>query len=392
LQISLRSHLIAGTAAVVGAGAIAMNPVMGAQLSLPSIAAPSVAKVALAGLDSPISELLLTGILGGQLLFNNFSPPAAPGCSPGTPAGCSWGPSAFFQPIPWIANPLNGGYIDVGLVPQIISQHLPIISQLGQNGSEYLNAAIAGLGGAGYVLSEGVWNAVGQLLGVNIGAAVSTLISSVQAAGSLALESGAYVLAGVLARAQAVANIAIGSVPYLLGAGVAQLSFLVARSVKVVTDTFGALGSGNFGAAWNYAIDGLLGPTGIPGAILNLTIGAGQQIAVIPPGQGPNQDAPFSNFIPSIRTVIQSAGYQIAGIVPPAVTNKGLATPNPLSPPGASVRKAARSAASARSAAAVAAPVASAPAGDSSAAADSSAPAEKPATHRASRKTARSAS
>ena len=384
MQISLRSHLIAGTAAVVGAGAIAMNPVMGAQLSLPSIAMPSVASVALAGLDSPISQLLETGILAGQLLFNNnavANPPAAPG---------SWGPSAFFQPIPWIANPLNGGYSYVGLVPQIISDHLPIISQLGQNGSEYLNVAIAGLGGAGIALSEGVWNAAGQLLTLNIGAAVSTLLASVQAAGSLALASGAYVLAGVLARAQAVANIAIGSVPYLLGAGVAQLTAVVARSVKVVTDTFGALGSGNFGAAWNAAIDGLLGPTGIPGAILNLTIGAGQQIAAIPAGEGPNANAPFSNFIPSTRTLLQSAANQIAGIVPDAFPNKGLATPNPLlTAPVASVRKAARSAASARS---VAAPAAAAPAGDSSAAADSSAPAEKPATHRASRKAVRAAS
>jgi len=385
VQISLRSHLIAGTAAVVGAGAIAMNPVMGAQLSLPSIALPSVAKVALAGLDSPISQLLETVVLGGQLLFNNFSPPAAPGCSPGTPAGCSWGPSAFFQPTPWIANPLNGGYSFVGLVPQIISDHLPIISQLGQNGSEYLNVAVSGLGGAGIVLSEGLWNAVGQLLTLNIGGAVSTLIDSIRSAGSLALASGAYVLFGVLARAQAVANIAIGSLPYLLGAGVAQLSTVVGATVKVIQKTFAAT---SFEQAWNTAIDGIFGPTGVPGVILNLTIGAGQQIAVIPPGQGPNQDAPFSNFIPSTRTLLQSAANQIAGIGP-----TGLATPNPLvTASGASVKKAARSAASARSAAAVAAPAVAAPAGDSSAAADSSAPAEKPAAHRASRKAVRAAS
>ena len=70
MQISLRSHLIAGTAAVVGASAIAMTPVMGAQLSLPSINVPTVANVTLAGLDSPISELLGSVILGGQLLLN----------------------------------------------------------------------------------------------------------------------------------------------------------------------------------------------------------------------------------------------------------------------------------------------------------------------------------
>jgi hypothetical protein len=155
--------------------------------------------------------------------------------------------------------------------------------------------------------------------------------------------------------------------------------------VKVIQKTFAAT---SFEQAWNTAIDGIFGPTGVPGVILNLTIGAGQQIAVIPPGQGPNQDAPFSNFIPSTRTLLQSAANQIAGIGP-----TGLATPNPLvTASGASVKKAARSAASARSAAAVAAPAVAAPAGDSSAAADSSAPAEKPAAHRASRKAVRAAS
>lgn len=86
MQISLRSHLIAGTAAVVGASAIAMTPVMGAQLSLPAINVPTVAKVTLAGLDSPISELLGSVILGGQLLFNT---------SQDVTDADLWGPTAF---------------------------------------------------------------------------------------------------------------------------------------------------------------------------------------------------------------------------------------------------------------------------------------------------------
>ena len=53
MQISLRSQLIAGTAAVVGASAIAMTPVTAAHISLPSVQVPSAAQVVLAGFDSP---------------------------------------------------------------------------------------------------------------------------------------------------------------------------------------------------------------------------------------------------------------------------------------------------------------------------------------------------
>jgi len=373
VQISLRSHLIAGTAAVVGAGAIAMNPVMGAQLSLPSIALPSVANVALAGLDSPISELLGTVILGSQYLFNTTANPLlAP----------SWPYAGFGAGIPIfpaaLASPSAGGYSSVGLVPQIIDDALPAISQLGYNGSDYLAVSAAGLGGAGYLLSEGVWNAAGELLTLNIPGAISTLVSSVQAAGSLALASGAYVLGGVVARAEAVVNYLVAELPTLIGATVGQVTVLVNSAVAVVTNTVAAIGGGDLGGAYNAVVDGLLGVSGVPGTLLNLTIGAGVQTVPITGFTPPSSYTPSTAFIPSIRTEVQSLVKGVA---------TALATPNPVSPPVASVRKAARSAAS------VAAPAAVAASGDSSAAAaDSSAPAEKPATHRASRKAARAAS
>ena len=187
MQISLRSHLIAGTAAVVGAGAIAMNPVMGAQLSLPSVAVPSVANVALAGLDSPISELLGTVILGSQYLFNTTANPLLSASWPYSGLGTVGGAPVFPGAL---ATPAAGGYSSLGLVPQIIDDALPAISQLGYNGSDYLAVSGAALGGAGYLLSEGVWNAAGQALTLDIPGAISTLVRSVQAAGSLALAAG----------------------------------------------------------------------------------------------------------------------------------------------------------------------------------------------------------
>jgi len=374
VQISLRSHLIAGTAAVVGAGAIAMNPVVGAQLSLPSVAVPSVASVALAGLDSPITELLSTVILGSQYLFNTTVNPLLAASWPYSGMGTIGGIPVFPAAL---ASPTAGGYSSLGLVPQFIDDALPAISQLGYNGSDYLAVSAAGLGGAGVLLSEGVWNAAGEALTLNISGAISTLISSVQAAGSLALASGAYVLGGVVARAEAVVNYLVAEVPTLIGATVGQITAVVNSAVAVVTNTVAAIGGGDLGGAYNAVVDGLLGPSGIPGTLLNLTIGAGVQTAPIT-ALTPAPYVPATAFVPSIRTEVQSLYKGLAG---------ALATPNPVSPPVASVRKAARSAAS------VAAPAAVAAAADSSAAAaDSSAPAEKPAAHRASRKTARSAS
>lgn len=341
MQISLRSHLIAGTAAVVGASAIAMTPVMGAQLSLPSISTPTMAKVALAGLDSPISELLGSVILGGQLLLNAGPENAA------NPA--DWGPTAF---------PFSGGGLitaglvaeglyfggpgvdnGVGLLPQIIDDALPIIRQLGINGSDYLNVAVAGLSAAGVALSEGVWNAAGQLLTLDIPGALATLAASISAAGALALGTGAYVLSNVVNRAQAVLEVVLGSLPLLIEATVAQISVVVARTVQVVTDTFAAT---TFEEGWNAAIDGIFGATGIPGTILNVTIGAGQMT-------GPIVGPPPLPFVPSVRTVVRGAVVGISG---------ALATQLPPPPVAAAPAAAAPvSAASARSASAVRADV-----------------------------------
>ena len=370
MQISLRSHLIAGTAAVVGASAIAMTPVMGAQLSLPAINVPTVAKVTLAGLDSPISELLGSVILGGQLLFNT---------SQDVTDADLWGPTAFQQggfPIfpAALETDALGGYSSIGLLPQIIDDALPITRQLGINGSDYLNVAVAGLSAAGIALSEGVWNAAGDLLTLDIPGALATLAASISAAGTLALGSGAYVLSGVVTRAQAVVEAVIGSLPLIIGATVAQLSLVVDTTIGVVTDTFAAT---TFEDGWNAAIDGIFGATGIPGTILNVTIGAGQQTAPIttfPPTEADIAAA----YVPSVRTVVQSAVKGVAN---------ALATPVP----GAVAAAPAASAASARAAAVEAAPAAEAPAADSSEAAPAAEAAEAPAAEVAAPKPARKA-
>jgi hypothetical protein len=368
-----------------------MTPVMGAQLSLPSINGPTVAKVTLAGLDSPISELLGSVILGGQFLFStetdvvtraNWGPTAFP-FAPSAPA-----PDAGSAPVFGTAleSDTLGAFTSIGLLPNFIDLALPSVRQLGINGSDYLNVATFGLSAAGIALSEGVWNAAGDLLTLDIPGALATLANSISAAGTLALASGAYVLGGVVARAQAVVEAVVGSLPLLIGATVAQVSLVVNRTIQVVTDTFAAT---TFEDGWNAAVDGLFGATGIPGTLLNITIGAGQQTGPIPygplsatPPLTPTTESIIANYVPSIRGEVQAVQVAIAN---------ALATPNPVSPPVASVKKAARSAA-ARTAAVEAAPAAEAPAAEAPAAEAPAAESSAPVKHRSARAVSKRAS
>ncbi len=77
---------------------------------------------------------------------------------------------------------------------------------MGLNGSDYLFQSVKGLGTSAAVLSEGVWNAAGDLLSLDISGAIDTLVNAVQIAGNIALASGTYVVTGVLTRATAVVN------------------------------------------------------------------------------------------------------------------------------------------------------------------------------------------
>jgi hypothetical protein len=381
MQISLRSQLVAGTAAIVGASAIAMTPVMGAQLSLPSVQVPSAVAVTLTGLDSPISELLATLELANTYLLNATLNP-----TPANPLDSPWAFAGFGAGIPVfptaLAAPEAGGYTSVGLLPQIIDDALPIISQLGYNGSDYLNVTGDALFGAGIGLSEGIWNAAGAVLTLDFGGAINDLLDGINTAGTLLLGAGIYVLSNVVAHAEAVINSLVAGIPTLLGVGLAQVGVVVNKVVQVVTDTFAAA---TFEDGWNAAVDGIFGPSGVPGTILNLTIGAGVQtvpITAVAPL------TPADAFIPSTRTVVQGLVKEIAADLTYFVP----AAPVAAAPAAA---KSARSAAAVRSAA-VAAPAAAeapaaeasaaeAPAGEAPAAAESSAPAEKKAGQRSAR-------
>lgn len=313
MQISVRSHLIAGTAAVVGASAIALTPVTQANLVLPDIKVPAIGQVALAGFDSPISELFKTLAQVNTFIFGAGNTPA------------DYAP--FISSLNGYGTVVGGyNFNSVGIVPQIINDHLPVMSQLGKNGSAYLDSSFNALYSVGFTLSEGLWNAAGQALSLDIPGAVNTLLAAVQTAGETALQSGAYVLNNVVAKASALLSAVPTLTSLVVNSAIGQAQVLIGAVTNVANAVVAGIQAGNFEATWNAAVDGLFGPTGIPGVINALTIGAGVQIGGVPP---------VTNVVPSVRGVIQATVHGIAtalattapspGPVPPPTAAKSVA-------------------------------------------------------------------
>ena len=117
MQITMRSYLTAGTVAVVGAGAIAMTPVvLDAPLAVP---APAVAEVSLTGLG-----LSLTDVVG---LLQGF------GIGPALPD--------FLTSLPSLL-PTD---IVTAVVTEFVNQASPLVIAAAGEVFDYLGAAVAGL-------------------------------------------------------------------------------------------------------------------------------------------------------------------------------------------------------------------------------------------------------
>lgn len=333
MQISIRSQLIAGTAAVVGASAIAMTPVTQANLALPDLHVPSVNQVALAGFDSPLSELIGT--------FNSFNQWLA--SSDNSTAGYTdLGGLADATGVA-IAK-MGFQFNSVGLLPQVINDHQPILTQVGLNGAASLESMLNAGTTVGLIASEGLWNLPGafvtatqQALGGDIPGAIATLQAAIVtpfvSAGQVILASGNYMLDNAVARSTALLQAVPDLVNLVVQSSIGQAQVLAGAFSAVVQNVITGITNGNAEEAWNAAVDGFLGPRGIPGTFLNLTLGAGVQTGA-------------ATVVPSVRGVIQAAVHGIADAL--AVT--GSAPPVP--PPAAAAKTASPSASALRVAAA----------------------------------------
>lgn len=311
MNITMRSHLIAGAAAIVGTSAIALTPIMQPALQSPALRAPS---VALSALSNPISQVIETTILANDLFtWKSYDTDPGGGAYNWNYAGIG---DILNQAL--YDEPSLGYYSYVGLVPQMLNDPLPSLRQLGLNWTDYVNTANYYAGLAGLDLSDGLWalpgevvTAVQQAIGGDFQGAIQTLVAAVVGPVKAAVDevrtAAQYVISNVVSHAAAVAQAIPGILQTFAKSIVGGGTLLVKQSLQIAQGVISGLVGLDFEAAWNSAVEGLLGPSGLPGTLLNLTIGAGVQTGPIT-----DVDEIPANFVPSLRTGLQGAQWSIA--------------------------------------------------------------------------------
>ena len=296
----------------------------------------AIPNVALSGLDSPLTEAFTSAIVGTSYLLNPIRPNISPTSNYWVYSGI--GPivqaaldnDLAFDPV---TNALNT-FHTVGVFPQIAADELPIVSQLVTNASGYLTNIVGNAFYDGTILGEAVWNLPGalvtatqQVIAGNITGALSTLrtavIDPIVAVGQNIYSVAATIVGQVVTHATNLVNDIPGLVKLAAVHIVGTLKLVGQEAVHIANDTVDALRAGNAEGAWNTAVDGLFGPSGLPGLVLNLTVGAGVQTG---PVSSPSDVA--ANFVPSIRSFLQTSVKTIATAIDGAV---GAALPGAVS-------------------------------------------------------------
>ncbi|MGV1006936.1 MAG: hypothetical protein ACOYEV_19725, partial [Candidatus Nanopelagicales bacterium] len=301
-----------------------MTPIAPA-VSLPALNV-SKAAVALAAIDNPITALLDTGSLAlNYLIDSNYTTGIGGGLA-------NWGSSVLGlgTTVPNVGDTINGlirnnlvggQYLpqitSVGIVPNFLAAPFPIGIQVVNNWLGYagvvVDTGVAVLGD----LSSLVWAPVGITVAIanavltgNIAAiptiiqtGIATAIAGVTDAIQTTVAGAQYILGSFVAKATALVNnlsTALPSVIQVLQGQATALTLSVTRNVTAIQT---ALATGNVETIWNTTVASLLGPTGIPGTVLNLTLGAGQQLNPADP----------TTYVPSVRATIQTLGQTVKG-------------------------------------------------------------------------------
>jgi len=317
----LRAPLAAGTIAVMGAAAVMTAPADNADRLLAALAVPSSNLVALTAWQNPIVALLDSGEVAENYVFGSYY---NGGDVPTPGAGeANWPYAGFGQTGGDVLNFLlyqEEHYRYVGFLDNLTAEaYLPAVQQFQINVEDYISVVLSGLNLAARELATGVWdlpsaalNAV-QLAAQGQFAEALTVISDaiigpIMAAGQSVLDAGSYVVSNVVARAGAVVAVVPQILTVFAGSAIGGASVLAQKTVAIINGVASSLSTLNFEGAWNTAVDGLLGPSGIPGTLLNLNTGAGVQT-------GPIVDLPdvAANFVPSFRTALQNAQWTIRG-------------------------------------------------------------------------------
>jgi len=264
-------------------------------LAATHLSVPALPDVALAGLSSPLGALIGTVQVLNNDLFNGID---------------------TYPDYPW--DPFQG------IGPEFIYVALPIISQLGFNGFNYLGGSIDALSTSAQILTDAVWNlpgaivtAAGQAIGGQFSEALATLVEAtlapIQDAGQIALDAGLAVLGGVAAHLTNVVVSLPGIAGDLLATVGGALSAIAGAAVTIGSQTLAALTTLDLEGAWNTVVDGLLGPVGVdgevtsslPGTLLAVTVGPG--LGPLGPGNG--------YAVPSLRMWAEKSQLTIANAV-----------------------------------------------------------------------------
>ena len=348
MQISLRSQMIAGTVAVVGAGAVAMTPVMATGAGLPALSATPT--VALAAFANPIDALLgVVGVTGQYLLSTAYGSGSAGALANWPASGIGAILNDDILPLtPSSLIPAGApGYRAVGILGQLVADPLPAVRQIVNNVIGYGNSILAaGLSVAGN-FSDILWSipatavsVVLDLLALDINAAiadvtaaVSDAVASVTSAVNTVITAATGLATSVVTNATAVLDTVVELVPTLVTATTAQVGYLFTKAQTYIGNVIAAVSSFDVEAIWNTLVVDFLSVAGLPGDVLNLTAGAGVQV-------GPN---PLTDFLPSIRTEGQAASYAVAyalesGTAPPPPPSAAEPAPAAAAPSAADVQ------------------------------------------------------
>lgn len=343
INISMRSHLIAGAAAIVGTSAIALAPVVQPTLTT---AATRASDVALAAFANPVSELIDTGVLLSNLLtWSSYDTDAGGG--------------AFNWPYTGIGDIVNnalynetslGYYSYVGLIPQMINDPLPSLQQLGVNLIGYVSDGIYWTGEGVKSISDGVWalpsqllTAAQELIGGDFQAALATLTTAIVGPITDAINNFTTGLQGIAGSVVTNAVALVTVLPQIFqtfaGSVVGGVQVLANKTLAIVNDFVTSLASLDVEGAWNAVVDGVVGPEGLPGTLFNLTVGPGIQTGTVTDAD----DIP-ANFVPSLRTAFQATQWTVADALTSGAASSAAATAAPA-PAAAKLAAAAEAAA-----------------------------------------------
>ena len=309
MQISLRSQMIAGVAAV-GATAMAITPIAQPDL-LPSISQVSAPVSLTAYFQNPITDLVYAAYyaIGDSILSQ---------AELLDPADLFW-PDSFYSGLGTEDVSLFApGYS--GLIPDFVNQFsFGGLSAFTSNLAGYGNAIAAGLASLIDGPTSAIWNtpfalitAAGYLAAGQPELALAELqfqiVQPLVDTVTTLLDVTGYILDNAILNAT---TLITNTIPGLVANTIDTLTngpvYIVQAAINTLSTAFTDLLAGQLEDAWNGAVNGLLGPNGTLGQIQDLTVGIGITEFVDYEDVG----EVLTVIIPSLRSNLTSAGQRL---------------------------------------------------------------------------------